>query len=407
MDFNINMTGHWRCPLLALAGACSAGAATEPDASSTLVNASDVPIEGLSSEDVARFNDGDALFDLPFRPADGLGPVFIRTSCGACHAEGSRGPGLVQKMAIVEPDGVTPSADQSALGYGHTVREGLAAGATTPITPPDVTAVKLSIRLGPPVFGRGYIEAVDDAELVRQEAAQAGRSDAIHGKIGHATFASVPNPDTTFGSYQQGQEVLGRLGLKARIATLDDFAADAFVGDMGLTTPMRPAELANPDGLADDQRAGTDLDLEHIDRIAFYLRRIAIPARVGLTERGARLFAQTACAVCHVPALRTRASYPIPQLAGIDAPIYSDLLLHDMGPALADGITEGSATSRTWRTAPLIGLRFARTYLHDGRAHTAEQAVLTHGGEAAGAVQAFQALSQDDQHTLIEFVEAL
>lgn len=78
----------------------SSGAAPEPDAASTQVNASDVPIDGLSSADVAMFNDGDALFDLPFRPADGLGPLFIRTACSACHAEGGRGPGLVQKMAI-------------------------------------------------------------------------------------------------------------------------------------------------------------------------------------------------------------------------------------------------------------------------------------------------------------------
>jgi len=400
----------WRFPALILAAGCSAGSTSAPDAAgdpSTLVNASDVPIDGLSAADVAKFHDGDALFDLPFRPVDGLGPLFIRTACSACHAEGSRGPGLVQKMAIVEADGITPAADQAALAYGHTVREGLAAGATTPIVPPDAATVKVTIRLGPPVLGRGYLEAVDDAELVRLEAAQAARTDGIHGKIGRAPFASVPNPDPTYGSYQQGQVVLGRFGLKARIATLDDFTADAFQGDMGLTTPMRPAELANPDGLTDDQRAGVDLDLDHVDRIAFYLRRIAIPRRVGLTERGARLFEQAACAACHVPALRTRASYPIPQLAGIDAPIYSDLLLHDMGDALADGMTDGSATSRAWRTAPLIGLRFARTYLHDGRAHSVGEAVRAHDGEAHGAALAFQALSPDDQQALIDYVSAL
>ncbi|HEX2687295.1 MAG TPA: di-heme oxidoredictase family protein [Kofleriaceae bacterium] len=371
------------------------------------MNASDVPIDGLSSEDVAKFNDGDALFDLPFRPADGLGPLFIRTACSACHGEGSRGPGLVQKMVIVEADGITPAADQAALAYGHTVRQGLAAGATTPIMPPDLLAVKVTIRLGPPVLGRGYLEAVDDAELVRLEAEQARRSDGIHGKIGRATFGSVPNPDTTFGSYQEGQPVLGRLGLKSRIATLDDFTADAFQGDMGLTTPMRPRELANPDGLTDDQRAGVDLDLDHVNRIAFYLRRIAIPRRVGLTERGAALFAQASCAACHVPSLRTRPDYPIRELAGVDAPIFSDLLLHDMGAALADGLTDGGATSQAWRTAPLIGLRFARTYLHDGRAHSLDEAVLAHGGEARGAVLSFQALSPDDQRSLLDYVEAL
>jgi CxxC motif-containing protein (DUF1111 family) len=213
--------------------------------------------------------------------------------------------------------------------------------------------------------------------------------------------------DVPIDGLSAGQAVIGRFGLKARIATLDDFTADAFQGDMGLTTPMRPAELANPDGLADDLRPGVDLSQDHIDRIAFYLRRIAIPRRVGLTERGAALFAEVQCAACHVPALRTRADTPIPPLAGIDAPIYSDLLLHDMGAALADGQIEGSATSPAWRTAPLIGLRFAASYLHDGRAATITDAVLAHDGEAAASRTAFQALSPDDQRALIDHVSAL
>jgi CxxC motif-containing protein (DUF1111 family) len=378
-----------------------------PDAGSTLVNASDVPIDGLPADDVAGFRDGDALFDLPFRSADGLGPLFIRTSCSACHSEGSRGPGLVQKIAMVEADGVTPAADQSALSWGHTLRLGMAAGATTAITAPALPSVKVTIRVGPPVLGRGYIEAVDEVEIARVAAEQAARSDGIHGAVNHAPYASVPATSTGFDHFTTGETVVGRLGLKSRIATLDDFTADAFQGDMGLTTPMRPTELPNPDGLTDDLRAGIDLDQDHIDRIAFYLRRIAIPRRVGLTDRGAQLFEQTACAACHVASLRTRADYPIRQLAAIDAPIYSDLLLHDMGADLADGQTDGNATSPEWRTAPLIGLRFALTYLHDGRAHSVTEAVLAHDGEARGARTAFQALAPDDQRSLIEFVEAL
>jgi CxxC motif-containing protein (DUF1111 family) len=410
VHFSIEVLRLPLAPLLPLAlVACSdSGSPPAPDGpSTTLVNASDVPLDGLSKEDVARFNDGDDLFGLPFRPADGLGPLFIRTACSSCHAEGSRGPGLVQKMVVVEPDGITPSADQSSLAFGHTVRQGMAAGAVTPIAPPQAGNVKVSVRLGPPVLGRGYIEAVDESELVRLEAEQAARTDAIHGKIGHAPYASVPNPGSPFERFQQGDVVTGRLGLKSRIATIDDFTADAFQGDMGLTTPMRPIELANPDGLGDDRRAGVDLTQGHIDRISFYLRRIAIPLRVGLTEQGAALFAETACAVCHVPSLRTRASYPIAQLAGIDAPIYSDLLLHDMGAALADGMTDGGAAATAWRTAPLIGLRFQSSYLHDGRAQSVTDAVLAHDGEAREAARAFSALSEADQRTLIEFVEAL
>jgi CxxC motif-containing protein (DUF1111 family) len=415
--FNVDV---FRYPLwfVVASSACSASggnspaapdAAGTPDASLSALFASDQPIAGLSAADLAEFNRGDALFDLPFRPADGQGPLFIESSCGACHKEGSRGPGLVRKMAIVLADGITPADDQSALAYGHTERPGLAASAVTPIAPPSDPDldVKVTIRFGPAVLGRGYLEAVDDAELTRVVAEQAARTDGIHGAIASAVYTSVPNPDPTFGTFQTGQVLPGKFALKSRIATLDDFTADAFQGDMGLTTPMRPVELPNPDGLTDDARPGVDLDQEHIDRIAFYVRRIAIPARVGLTDRGATLFEQTACAACHVPALHTRADYPISQLAGIDAPIYSDLLLHDMGPALADGQTDGGATSSQWRTAPLIGLRFARNYLHDARATSVTDAVLAHDGEARGAAEAFRALSADDQQALIQFVEAL
>lgn len=381
---------------------------TPPDAPSTINNASDVPIDGLAHDDVLKFNAGDDLFGLPFREADGLGPLYVRTACGSCHEEGSRGPGLVQKMALVDADGFTASADQSALTFGHTIKKGLEAGATTPITAPDLPNVKVTTRMGPPVLGRGYMEAIDDAEILRMESEQAARGDGIHGKVNRVTFASVPNPDTTFSNYTQGQtNLIGRFGLKARIATLDDFSADAFQGDMGLTTPMRPVELANPDGLTDDKRVGVDLDQEHVDRVTFYTRRIAIPKRVGLTDQGVQLFDQVQCSACHVPSLKTRANYPIKQLAGIDAPVFTDMLLHDMGPALADGLTDGTADSLAWRTAPLIGLRFARIYLHDGRATSLDAAIQAHDGEAAASANAYRALSEADRQALLDYVGAL
>jgi len=395
--------------LLVAATACSSSDAPTPDAGSTLVNASDVPIDGLGRDDVARFDDGDALFDLPFRPADGLGPLFIRSSCSACHAEGSRGPGLVQKMVIVGADGVSPVDDQSALTWGHTIRKGLAAGATHALVPPDGrTDLLITTRIGPPVLGRGYIEAILDSEIERVEHEQSLRTDAIHGKINRVTFTSVPNPDTTFSHFTQGQtNVIGRFGLKARVATIDDFTADAYQGDMGMTTPMRPTELANPDSLTDDARAGVDLTIDHVDRVAFYLRRIAIPHRTAPDPRGPALFAQVQCAACHVPTLHTREDYPIKQLADIDAPVFTDLLLHDMGKALADGMTDQSAAGAAWRTAPLIGLRFAKTYLHDGRAASAEEAINAHDGEGKASADLFRALSADDRRALLDYVESL
>jgi CxxC motif-containing protein (DUF1111 family) len=380
-----------------------------PDVPSTLIRASDVPIDGLSADDVAAFRDGDALFDLPFRDADGLGPLYVRTSCGDCHENGSRGPGLVKKMAVVMADGVTAAADQSELMWGHTIREGLAANATTPIEPPlGATDVLVTVRVGPPVLGRGYLEAIEDSEIMRVASEQAARNDGVAGRPNLVTYMSVPNPANTFSSFTQGQTgIIGRFGLKGRQPTLDDFAADALQGDMGLTTPMRPTELPNPDGLTDDDRPGVDLPQDHIDSITFYLRRIAIPMRVGLTDDGAALFDQVKCSECHVETLHTRADYPIPELADIDAPVYTDMLLHDMGAALADGQTDQTADSFAWKTPPLIGLRFAKTFLHDARVTNVSDAIMAHGGEGAASAAAFAALSSDDQHTLLTYIEAL
>ncbi|WP_437760139.1 di-heme oxidoredictase family protein [Sorangium sp. So ce1389] len=372
---------------------------------------SDIPLHGSSKEQVARFKDGDALFDFVFRERDGLGPLYIRASCAGCHEGAARGPGAVQKMVLVEADGLTPAVDQAGLPYGHTMRPYGVAGATTLSLPGTDVTIKLSQRLGPPVFGRGYMEAVDDAEIERVAAEQAARGDAIRGRINRVVFHSKKNGDETFHTFAEGDEnLIGRFGFKARVATLDDFTADAYQGDMGITSPLRPHELPNPDGLTDDAKPGEDVVLDTVNAVADYMRLLEIPRRAPADARGEALFEEADCAVCHVPSLRTRADYPIEQLADIDAPVYTDFLLHDLGPDLADGLADESASSVSWRTAPLIGMRHSTAYLHDGRARTIEQAILLHdgeGSEAAASVAAFRALSREDRQALIDFVRSL
>jgi CxxC motif-containing protein (DUF1111 family) len=315
-------------------------------------------------------------------------------------------------MAVVDADGVTSAEDQSTLAHGHTVRPFKAAGATHALLPPEgVSSVKLSLRVGPAVFGRGYLEAIADAEIERMEAEQSTRSDGIHGRVNRVTYHSEANPGQPFHHHQPGEtRLIGRFGLKARIATLDEFTADAMQGDMGLTSPLRPTEPANPDGLTDDSRPGVDVDLDRVNAVADYMRLLELPKRGEPTSEGARLFAQARCDVCHVPSLKTRGDYPFAPLAGRDAPVYSDLLLHDMGTSLADGLVDESAGSREWRTAPLIGLRFFKDYLHDGRAKTLPDALLAHqgpGSEANDSVHRFQQLSSEEQAALVDFVSSL
>jgi CxxC motif-containing protein (DUF1111 family) len=411
-----------RILLVAVAAAVTAGAACGDDGASTggprkkvtvfgADDPFDVPATGLAAADLQQFEPGDALFGLSLREYDGLGPLYTRTSCGACHQEGERGPGVVQKMVVVEPDGWTASADQGRLPYGHTVHPLATAGALTAIVPPaGDPSVKVTTRLSPAILGRGYLEAIADAEIERIAAEQAARGDAIHGRVNHVVYASQPNPETRFHDHQPGDVVIGRFGLKARIGTVDDFTADALQGDMGITSPLRPAELPNPDGLIDDLKPGPDVTIESVNRRALYVRMTAIPARAAGDVRGPALFAAASCAVCHVPSLATRPDYPLAPLAGIDAPIYSDLLLHDMGSSRADGISEGEATGSDWRTAPLIGLRFERGLMHDGIASTVDEAIAAHAGpgsEANDSVAAFMALSAEDRALLLAFVSSL
>ncbi|HXU61478.1 MAG TPA: hypothetical protein VN962_07250, partial [Polyangia bacterium] len=168
--------------LLGLAG-CGEAPTTAPAPSAAVVNAFDIPVAGLSADWVSRFSDGDTLFQIVLRDADGLGPLYTRQFCGACHddADGLRGPGVAQKMSVVADDGLTPSPDQSLLAYGHTVHPYATAGATTPIVPPADPRVRVTNRLGPSALGRGYMEAVADSEILRVAAEQAARGDAIHG----------------------------------------------------------------------------------------------------------------------------------------------------------------------------------------------------------------------------------
>jgi len=298
---------------------------------------------------------------------------------------------------------------ETLLPYGNSVRPRFVPPATQGVTPQASTFI-VSRRLGPAVFGRGWIEAVDDAEILQQEQEQATRLDGVSGRVNRVRFLSAENTEQPYHRYTANQAgLIGRFGLKSRIASIDDFVADAYQGDMGITSPMRARELLNPDNVIDDQRAGVDVPLQTVNAVADYVRMLAIPKRAQLSPEGAAAFEKATCTSCHVPSMHTRKDYPISALADQDAYIYSDLLLHDMGEGLADGIEEHGAGRREWRTAPLIGIRHLKSYLHDGRA-SLEQAVFEHkspGSEANHAVEQYMALSSGEREALLTFVEGL
>ena len=244
------------------------------------------------------------------------------------------------------------------------------------------------MRLGPPILGRGYLEAVADSEIERVAAEQAQRTDGIHGRVNHVAY--VASPTRTPIHTDTSRAIWSSAASGSRRASPPSTSSPPTRCRATWGSPARCARRRspNPDGLTDDRKPGVDVTIDSVNMRADYVRMTAIPRRAELdAARGRALFEQAQCGACHVPALRTRADYPIAPLAGIDAPIFTDLLLHDMGDALADGMAKGRPTGRDWRTAPLIGLRFNREFMHDGARATVEEAIAAHasaGSEANG-----------------------
>jgi len=349
-----------------------------------------LPLQKLTAHELLRFKAGDALFDATVRESDGLGPLYVRDACAACHAGDGRGPGLVMKAAPRNGDAALAAR---LLPFGSSERPYTTAGAKTALLAPRDPQLKLTPRLPPAVFGRGFLEAIADRDIELLAELAKERSGAERGRINRLKNGAI-----------------GRFGLKARLATLHDFAADALSGDMGVSSPSKPEEPAGPEGLRDDAKPGVDFTGEQVTLLAEYVRALQIPERPPPSEHGPRLFAATRCSVCHVPSFTTATTFPVAALAGVQADVYSDLLLHDLGEALSDGLTEGSAGPREFRTAPLIGLRFLPSLMHDGRAKDVSEAIAAHGesdSEGRDSVVAFRALPEQDQRELVKFVESL
>jgi CxxC motif-containing protein (DUF1111 family) len=212
---------------------------------------------------------------------------------------------------------------------------------------------------------------------------------------------------------------LGRFGRKAQVSSLLQQVVEAYHQDMGITSSYQPVDNVNP--LAPVGRSGADQapDPEvgdgDLDAVVQYIRMLAPPSPGAWTDqrrRGEDRFRAAGCARCHTPSLRT-GPHRIEALIDRDAPLYSDLLLHDLGDALADNRPDGSADGREWRTAPLWGMRLQREFLngrllllHDGRAQSVETAIGLHGGEGAAARDSFLAMPPGDRAALLDFVES-
>lgn len=361
-------------------------------------DALDGPLPGLTGAELSAFIRGDEAFGRSFSPNEGLGPIFNNVSCASCHSADGRGRPENALIRFGEAPGFF-----GELG-GPQLQDKAILGATPERLPPGMIH---SVRLPPPVFGMGLIEAIPDAAILAHADPDDVNSDGISGRVNW-----VHARDYASGS----GAIVGRLGRKAQTGTLMEQVVEAYHQDMGITTDFQSIENFNPQvGETPDRVGDPELAAEEVRAVIAYLRGLAPPAAGNATpqrDRGSQLFASVGCTGCHVPAMQTGNS-SIAALRNQTVTLYSDLLLHDMGNELADNRTDGEATGREWRTTPLWGLRVIRKYLngqaflmHDGSARTVEEAILRHGGEAAGTRTRFNALTAADRAALLDFVES-
>jgi CxxC motif-containing protein (DUF1111 family) len=334
-----------------LAGLLALGLATATPASSQAPLAPGDPRPNLSRVQLDRFQRGKVVFQRVFTPETGLGPLFNNTSCAVCHDQPAIGGSGFEDDDIETHasvfDQTAGTCDQLEAAGGPVFRHNATTG-NPPGLPPSA-GLGMGHRTTPALFGMGRIDEVPDAAILANEGQLGGRAHRL--------------PDGR----------IGRFGRKATDATLAEFTQGAFATEMGIDVP---SEL-----VANDLALTVD-----------FVRFLGLPTR--LNRPGGALFHLVGCDQCHTPSLSG------------GPPLYTDLLLHDLGPNFQD-MCRGHAKPTEFRTAPLIGLRFLQRFLHDGRAASVGQAVRLHGGQASPVIRRFEDLKPDEQALLIHFVKGL
>jgi CxxC motif-containing protein (DUF1111 family) len=360
------------------------------------------PLQGLTPALLARFQAGKAVFERDFDPRGGLGPVFNNTSCAKCHDQGAIGGGsdtLETRYGRVT-DGVFDSLTQFDGQLLHSKGIGLFNGVdfVGEVVPPEANVV--AQRRTNPLFGLGLVDAVPDQSLMDIAQFEQEFTPETAGRTLVVTdiFSGLPR--------------VGRFGWKCQIATVLTFSGNAFLNEMGITTPFFPTENP-PQGdvallAANPARTNPNDTTATVMQLADHTTFLAPPPRRPRTRRaliGEALFFQVGCADCHLPAMRTGPN-PVAALNEVDFFPFSDFLLHDMG-SLNDGIAQSGATGQEMRTAPLWGARIRTSFLHDGRAKTLGDAILAHDGQGLAARNRFAGLSERDQADLLAYINTL
>jgi CxxC motif-containing protein (DUF1111 family) len=417
-------------------------------------NAFSFQVSGLADMDELFFFVGNSFFNQNWVAApastkarDGLGPFFNARSCASCHFKDGRGQaiegdnqkgrGLLIRLSIPGTDehgGPLPDAiyggqlqDQAVLniqkeglftlnyeeqpgnypdGESYSLRKpiyhfsDLAYGNLHP-------EAQFSPRVAPQMIGLGLLEALEESTLLAHADEFDSDNDGISGR---------PNYVWDFVA---NERKIGRFGWKANQPTLLQQTAGAFAGDMGITSYVFPDDNCTGDLNCEEIPNGgiKEIDDDDLEKVVLYSSTLAVPTRRNWEDEevllGKHLFNKISCTSCHIPKMVTGEHPKFPTLSNQTIRPYTDLLLHDMGTALADYRPDFEADGQEWRTPPLWGIGLFKTvnghttYLHDGRARNIEEAILWHGGEAQKAQEGFKNLKKSDRNAIIKFLNTL
>lgn len=413
-----------------------------------------LPLANLPKEQLRAFFFGNRLFNTNWTQApgsvrafDGLGPVFNRVSCSGCHTRDGRGRppaqsgdpmlSMLVRLSVPGTDahggpkphpvygdqlndraihGVEPEG-KARITYDE-VAGGYADGSSYALARPRYriealtfgalgTDVMLSPRVAPQMIGLGLLEAIPEAAILAKADPDDRDGDGISGRA------------NMVWDHAAGGTALGRFGWKANQPSLRQQAAGAALGDIGLTSPLFPRANC---GAAQTACAAAitggepELSSTFLDRLELYSQALAVPEQRHPEDarviQGFALFKTARCDACHTPTQAT-GEHPLAALNQQTIHPFTDLLLHDMGPALADGRADFLADGQEWRTPPLWGIGLIETvnghtrFLHDGRARNLEEAILWHGGEAESSRDAFRAMTRAEREALLAFLDSL
>ena len=434
-------------------------------------NAFSQPSANLGFEQRADFFVGNGFFKRLWvtapastDSADGLGPLYNARACQRCHLKDGRGhppdgpddsavsmflrlsvpPTTEEQRQLIEerrlklvPEPTYGGQLQDLAIVGHNA-EGrmmidyqeqpveLAGGEVVTLRKPTYSVedlgygplhpeVMLSPRVAPAMIGLGLLEYISEEDILANADPDDTDGDGISGR---------PN---RVWSVESEKVMLGRFGWKAGNPTLNQQNSDAMAGDIGISNPLVPASYGEcteaqidcrsaPHGVS-ERHGGHETGAEVMEKILFYSRNLAVPARRNIDDPevllGKQKFYESGCIACHVPKFITRKDDSQPAQSFQLIWPYSDMLLHDMGEGLADHRPEGDADGREWRTPPLWGIGLTETvnghtfFLHDGRARNLKEAILWHDGEGADARRRFVDLAKSDRDALITFLNSL